>query len=79
MTVDISNSRKETRNAILKSHNCRGGLVVRASASRAEGRGFDPRLRQTFKKLVVVAFPHGAQGYGNSTTTVRIMDWLSAS
>ena len=38
-------------------------------------------LRPKSLKLVVVAFPLGAQDYGNSTMTgpasVRIMDWLS--
>ena len=33
--------------ALFQRIDRRGGLVVRASASRAAGRGFDPRLRQT--------------------------------
>ena len=46
----------------------RGGLVVRASAFRVGGRGFDPRSQQTNVKTGSNGFPFGAQDYGNSTT-----------
>ena len=50
--------------------NRRGGLVFNASASYAVGVGLNPSHdRPNSLKLVVMAFPLGTQGYGNSTTT----------
>ena len=59
--------------------NLRGGLVVRVSASRAEGRGFDLRLRQTnVFKTDSSGFPPWRSGlweYHNDwPASVRIMD-----
>ena len=48
----------------------RGGLVVKASALWAGGRGFDPRLQQTVVfETGSTGFPLGAQNYGKSITT----------
>ena len=59
--------------SLLKLMDCGDGLSVRASATRAGGRGFNPWPGQikVFKKLVVVTFPLSAQDYGNSTTSSR--------
>ena len=47
-------------------------LVVGVLALLAGGCGFDPGCdRPQSLKLVVVAFHHSAQGYGNSTMTGR--------
>ena len=60
----------------------RGDLVVRASASRAEGRGFDPWPRQTkVFKTGSSGLPPWRSGlwvqHYDWPVSVKIMDWLS--